>query len=430
MDSGLSERMDKTLQELLPKAAAAVATPKNYDPSTAIDLSSAHNAVIRDELQEFFKTTVEDRLTVDAFDLPDTIGGDVALRQALTSFLNSYFNPIHALTHEHIVLTAGASDALENLVYAVCNDGDSVIVPGPFWYYLDGFEGILKSRPGVNIIAAHPPTYQNHDNYLIPSLQAAYDFSADKSRIKAVIICNPHNPLSQCYPKKTLVECMEFCQERGLHLISDELYALASLKGTSNNGTPFVSALSLTEPLVPSGAVKVDPSRVHVIWSPSKLFGSSGFRVGCVISQSNPQLRQALSLLTYCHTNNIASLYLTSLLSWSQLPTLLALNSERLSESYRVLAEALQRWDVDFVPPTHGIFLFARLAKKAKTVEEEMSFFNRLAAHGIRVSPGRFYNGVDPELAQLGWARIRFSIPVNDMSAAVAHISSFLAKEL
>jgi aspartate/methionine/tyrosine aminotransferase len=138
---------------------------------------------------------------------------------------------------------------------------------------------MLKVRANVNIIVAHPPAYQNYDNYLLPSLQAAYDFSANKSRIKAVLMCNPHNPLSRCYPKKWLVECMEFCQERGLHLISDELYALTGLKDAPNDAPPFVSALSMTEPLVPEGAVKVDPSRVHVVWSASKIFGSSGFRV-------------------------------------------------------------------------------------------------------------------------------------------------------
>lgn len=72
---------------------------------------------------------------------------------------------------------------------------------------------------------------------------------------------------------------MEFCQERGLHLISDEILALSSLNGAPDDCPPFVSALSLTEPLVREGAVKIDPSRVHVVWSASKLFGSSGFRV-------------------------------------------------------------------------------------------------------------------------------------------------------
>lgn len=71
---------------------------------------------------------------------------------------------------------------------------------------------------------------------------------------------------------------MEFCQEHGLHLIADEIYALNELN-IDANAPKFVSALSLTEPLVPEGAVKVDPSRVHVVWSASKLFGISGLRV-------------------------------------------------------------------------------------------------------------------------------------------------------
>lgn len=72
---------------------------------------------------------------------------------------------------------------------------------------------------------------------------------------------------------------MEFCQERGLHFICDEVYALSSLNGPPGGSMPFVSSLSLTEPLVPEGAVKIDPSRVHVVWSASKLFGVSALRV-------------------------------------------------------------------------------------------------------------------------------------------------------
>jgi hypothetical protein len=64
MDSGLSERMTRTLQELVPKAAAH-SPPKSYNAATAIDLSGAQNEVLRSELQEFFTTTVEDRLTSD-----------------------------------------------------------------------------------------------------------------------------------------------------------------------------------------------------------------------------------------------------------------------------------------------------------------------------------------------------------------------------
>jgi aspartate/methionine/tyrosine aminotransferase len=59
--------------------------------------------------------------------------GDPQLREALALFFNTYFHPIHRVTPDNIVLTAGASDAIENVIHAVCDDGDSVLVPGPSW---------------------------------------------------------------------------------------------------------------------------------------------------------------------------------------------------------------------------------------------------------------------------------------------------------
>jgi aspartate/methionine/tyrosine aminotransferase len=72
-------------------------------------------------------------LKSQAFDLPPSDGGDCILREALSSFFNSYLHPIHPVKPEHIVLTAGATDAIESVIHSVCDDGDSVIVPGPYW---------------------------------------------------------------------------------------------------------------------------------------------------------------------------------------------------------------------------------------------------------------------------------------------------------
>lgn len=70
---------------------------------------------------------------------------------------------------------------------------------------------------------------------------------------------------------------MKFCQEHDLHLISDELYALAAIQSDSYR-SKFISVLSLTPDLQDSKAL-IDPPRVHVVWSASKLFGLSGLRV-------------------------------------------------------------------------------------------------------------------------------------------------------
>jgi aspartate/methionine/tyrosine aminotransferase len=67
------------------------------------------------------------------FALPTSDGGDPQLRETLALFFNNYFQPVHAVRAAHIVLTAGASDGTENLIHAICDDGDSVLVPGPLW---------------------------------------------------------------------------------------------------------------------------------------------------------------------------------------------------------------------------------------------------------------------------------------------------------
>ncbi|KAH7083187.1 pyridoxal phosphate-dependent transferase [Paraphoma chrysanthemicola] len=411
MEAGLSLRAAKTLDAFLPAAAP------HANPNTVCDVSTAQNEVLRPELLEFFKSTVEDQVTSSAFALPAP-GGDPLLREALASFFNKYFHPVHAVKPQHIIPTAGASDAIEKIVHAVCDDGDSVLVPGPAWH---GFNPMLKARPNVNIIVAQPPTYANWDNYLVPSLQAVYDFSAEKSRIKAVLLCNPHNPLSRCYSKNAILELMEFCQEHNLHLIVDEIYALTNLTTAPARAPKFVSALSLSEPLVPEGAVKVDPSRVHVVWSASKLFGMSGFRIGCIISQQNPTLLQTLSLLTTSPISAISSIYLTSLLSWSQLPTLLNLNSERLTSSYTILAESLRTCKIDFITPTHGLFLWAKIARSAAEVK---SVVNGLSSVGIKLSQDMVVKGGEGDV---GWVRIRFAMSAREMSDVARRLEGYFA---
>ena len=67
------------------------------------------------------------------FSLPHDFSGDSVLREALASFFNRFFKPAVPVAHEHIVLTAGAGTCLEALVHSICEDGDSVIIPGPYW---------------------------------------------------------------------------------------------------------------------------------------------------------------------------------------------------------------------------------------------------------------------------------------------------------
>lgn len=73
---------------------------------------------------------------------------------------------------------------------------------------------------------------------------------------------------------------MDFCHERNLHYISDEVFANLVFDSEADQ---FVSALSLLKSLNPDGkgvAMKslINRSLVHVLWSTSKDFGAFGVR--------------------------------------------------------------------------------------------------------------------------------------------------------
>lgn len=119
---------------------------------------------------------------------------------------------------------------------------------------------------------------------LIPTL--AETIRTSKIPIKALLLTNPHNPFGQCYPKHVLEGCARFCQDHDIHLISDEVYALSTFDSPDfEDPVPFMSALSLDLP-----TLGIDPSRVHVIWSISKDFGSSGLRMVRALPVLDPNI--------------------------------------------------------------------------------------------------------------------------------------------
>lgn len=157
----------------------------------------------------------------------------------------------------------------------------------------DGFDFHLSLRARINIIGVSTPTLgETTTHALLPALRQAYDSAPDQAKIKALLFTNPNNPLGRCYSSSVIKDCMRFCQEREIHFVSDEVYALSIYQGIEEgweaDSEPFVSALALLGSERRDSGVemeekventKVDLSRVHVIWSLSKDLGSSGIRM-------------------------------------------------------------------------------------------------------------------------------------------------------
>jgi aspartate/methionine/tyrosine aminotransferase len=186
-------------------------------------------------------------------------------------------------------------------------------------------------RPSINIIPVYTKSVCDLDHpssllseSLVPALETALESCVDQSRAKVLLVTNAHNPFAQCYPERILREAMEWCAEKGMHYISDEVYALSDFSRTgpaapiTGNGdvgshevlTPPSDGTTTPDAALVDGASEPKPSPdnadacftsalsinldanktppVSVIWSTSKDLGSSGLRLGVHVLRPPP----------------------------------------------------------------------------------------------------------------------------------------------
>lgn len=205
----------------------------------------------------------------------------------MAKLISTYFHPAVPITAEHILFTSGVTSL--NAIYANCltDPGDGILLGQPSY---GSFNGDLQVPSGCQLI--YTP-FHGTDPFSVQAV-AQYEDSFLQARekgisIKALLICNPHNPLGRCYPRETLEALMRFCQKYQTHLISDEIYALSVYETDSSSG--FVSILSIDP--APLG---VDPALIHVLYGMSKDFAAAGLRLGCLISRNKKLMQAALSI--------------------------------------------------------------------------------------------------------------------------------------
>lgn len=153
--------------------------------------------------------------------------------------------------------------------------------------HLGGYAPFARIHAEVNVIQAPINIKDGLTMAIIPALETAYASVPDPERVKAVITSNPNNPFLQAFPPEVVKGMLDFCHRRGLHYISDEVFASTVF---DPQGNKFVSALALVkgEKVTERGdgeeKSEIDPGAVHVVYSATKDFGSCGIRAVSLLS--------------------------------------------------------------------------------------------------------------------------------------------------
>lgn len=155
-----------------------------------------------------------------------------------------------------LMVTAGANAAFLQVILALCDPGDEVILPLPYYFNQHMALTLAHVRPVV------VPTDARHH----PDIEAIA--AAVTPRTKAIVTVSPNNPTGAVYPGELLRQINELCARSNLVHVSDETYEYF-VHGTAKHVSP--------------GGFPNAESHTISLFSFSKAFGFASWRVGYMV---------------------------------------------------------------------------------------------------------------------------------------------------
>ena len=122
---------------------------------------------------------------------------------------------------EEILVTAGASEAIDAAFRALVNPGDTVAIAEPAY---------VSYEPGVRFAGGEPlsvPTRAEDEFKLTP--EVLYEHGADEADL--LVYCYPNNPTGATMNREEIAAVAEFCIENDVGVLADEIYAALTYSG-------------------------------------------------------------------------------------------------------------------------------------------------------------------------------------------------------
>jgi len=182
-----------------------------------------------------------------------------ALRSEISSYLLDNFNV--DFSADDIIITVGASEAIDIALRAIVDDGDEILVPDPSYV---SYKPCIELSGGTAISV--PCSSQNGFKLTKESLE-----SVITEKTKAIIFPYPNNPTGGIMEKEYIEQIIPVILKHDLLVIADEIYAELTY------GQKHCSIASFKEM----------KDRVIVINGFSKAFAMTGWRVGFVCASKS-----------------------------------------------------------------------------------------------------------------------------------------------
>jgi aspartate/methionine/tyrosine aminotransferase len=167
-----------------------------------------------------------------------------------------------SITADDILITNGVSEGLDMVISSIVEEGDEVLLPGP---YYPPYASYVRLHGGIPV------------EFSVDLNNSTPDFDDIKSKItsKTVAICliSPNNPTGVVFNENALKKLVDIANEHNLYIICDEIY----------------DQIIFDDKFVGIGKVAGD-SPIIILNGFSKVHLMSGWRIGYIAFNRSPQL--------------------------------------------------------------------------------------------------------------------------------------------
>ncbi|MCU9811692.1 MULTISPECIES: pyridoxal phosphate-dependent aminotransferase [Paraclostridium] len=213
------------------------------------------------------------------FDAVNTFNSDVleyavsqGLPELIDAMIDYYATYDMNFEKDEILITNGGSEALLFSMMAICDPGDNILVPEPFYTNYNGFSSCVNVF--VKPITTHP-----ENGFHLPNREEICS-KIDKNT-KAILISNPGNPTGTVYTKEEVHMLADIAKENNLWIIADEVY-----REFVYDNLDYISF----------GNIEEIKDRVIIVDSVSKRYSACGARIGSLACKNKEFIAQVLKL--------------------------------------------------------------------------------------------------------------------------------------
>lgn len=140
--------------------------------------------------------------------------GSPRLKEALASFFRSNFHAEKPVSEKELLILPGVGGVLDALAWSICDDGEGIIIPVPFWSGIS--QGVGERARGVLIPANYWSVngYQGLDDLFNPEINrkalenALEQAKKDNMKVRGVMLCKYETPILAPVPIRSKYQLM------------------------------------------------------------------------------------------------------------------------------------------------------------------------------------------------------------------------------